>query len=279
MDALLEPSREVVQLSLGSSSPPTTLSGSGTTAGSQLGSPTSLPEAFTAPSSSGGEGSSGGSPSENGNAGGTGSSAALLPQLSTKCSLCHDTFTIPKVLNCLHTFCQPCLEKECTGDKIRCPQCNHDTPLPPGGTAGLPSDYAVSNILETAALEGASLGCTGCKGKESSAVARCFDCANFLCPNCVMAHQFMHCFEGHRVLTLGELQSARDGLRAPQDKPVACLRHRSEALRYFCRSCDLPVCKECALLDHPKVTTLPLNAAARNRSWQVLALAHSHVCP
>ncbi|XP_075545253.1 tripartite motif-containing protein brain tumor isoform X1 [Dermacentor variabilis] len=247
----------LVQLSLGSS-PPTTLSGSGTTAGSQLGSPTSLPEAFTAPSS-GGEGSSGGSPSD----GVTGGNAALA-QLSTKCSLCHDTFTIPKVLNCLHTFCQPCLEKECTGDKVRCPQCNHDTPLPPGGTAGLPSDYAVSNILETAALEGASLGCTGCKGKESSAVARCFDCANFLCPNCVMAHQFMHCFEGHRVLTLGELQSARDGLRAPQDKPVACLRHRSEALRYFCRSCDTPVCKECALLDHPKAMhdLEPLSEAA-----------------
>lgn len=153
----------------------------------------------------------------------------------------------------MHTFCQPCLEKEVAGDKVRCPQCSQDTALPPGGTTGLPSDYAVSNILETAALEGANLGCTGCKGKESSAVARCFDCANFLCPNCVMAHQFMHCFEGHRVLTLGELQSTRDGMRAPQDKPVACLRHRSEALRYFCRTCDLPVCKECALLDHPKV--------------------------
>ncbi|KAH8026875.1 hypothetical protein HPB51_026210 [Rhipicephalus microplus] len=290
-DLALPPTSQV-QLSLGSS-PPTTLSGSGTTAGSQLGSPTSLPEAFTAPSS-GGEGSSGGSPSD----GGSGGSAAL-PQLSTKCSLCHDTFTIPKVLNCLHTFCQPCLEKECTGDKVRCPQCNHDTPLPPGGTAGLPSDYAVSNILETAALEGASLGCTGCKeaqslnirlngpliknrakqhafglaiefeGKESSAVARCFDCANFLCPNCVMAHQFMHCFEGHRVLTLGELQSARDGLRAPQDKPVACLRHRSEALRYFCRSCDTPVCKECALLDHPKPALVLLKAATH----QVIASA------
>ena len=36
-------------------------------------------------------------------------------------------------------------------------------------------------------LEGAY--CTGCKSRESSAVARCFDCSNFLCANCVMAHQ------------------------------------------------------------------------------------------
>jgi tripartite motif-containing protein 2/3 len=50
-------------------------------------------------------------------------------------------------------------------------------------------------------------GCTGCKSRESSAVARCFDCSNFLCANCVMAHQFMHCFEGHHVTTLGEITS------------------------------------------------------------------------
>ena len=44
--------------------------------------------------------------------------------------------------------------------------------------------------------------CQGCKSKEHSAVARCHDCSHFLCPNCVMAHQFMHCFEGHRVVAL-----------------------------------------------------------------------------
>lgn len=46
-------------------------------------------------------------------------------------------------------------------------------------------------------------GCTGCKSPGSTAVARCLDCANFLCSNCVMAHQFMHCFEGHRVVNFG----------------------------------------------------------------------------
>lgn len=44
--------------------------------------------------------------------------------------------------------------------------------------------------------------CTGCKSKQSSAVAHCVDCTNLLCSNCVMAHQFMHCFEGHRVVDI-----------------------------------------------------------------------------
>jgi tripartite motif-containing protein 2/3 len=70
--------------------------------------------------------------------------------------------------------------------------------------AGLLADYGVSTCSDPG-LDMA--GCTGCKSKESSAVARCFDCNNFLCANCVMAHQFMHCFEGHHVTTLGEITS------------------------------------------------------------------------
>ena len=31
--------------------------------------------------------------------------------LNTKCGVCNETYTIPKVLPCFHTFCQPCLEK------------------------------------------------------------------------------------------------------------------------------------------------------------------------
>lgn len=58
------------------------------------------------------------------------------------------------------------------------------------------------SVNSTTFCSASKVGCTGCKSNESGAVARCYDCANFLCPNCVMAHQFMHCFEGHRVLNL-----------------------------------------------------------------------------
>ncbi|KOC62878.1 B-box type zinc finger protein ncl-1 [Habropoda laboriosa] len=111
--------------------------------------------------------------------------------------------------------------------------------------------------------------CTGCKSTESDAVARCFDCANFLCPNCVMAHQFMHCFEGHRVLNLGDskletVTSNSSNTEIPKnnliinssgnsngEKVPYCPRHKQELLKYFCRSCTSLVCKECAITDHP----------------------------
>ena len=31
--------------------------------------------------------------------------------LNTKCSQCNEIYSIPKVLDCFHSFCQPCLEK------------------------------------------------------------------------------------------------------------------------------------------------------------------------
>jgi len=47
--------------------------------------------------------------------------------------------------------------------------------------------------------------CTSCMTKDSGAVARCFDCNNFLCANCVMAHQFILRYEGHHIVILGEI--------------------------------------------------------------------------
>jgi hypothetical protein len=47
-------------------------------------------------------------------------------------------------------------------------------------------------------IEDSQIVCTSCKAKEH-AEARCQDCANFLCPNCIIAHQFMRCFENHKV--------------------------------------------------------------------------------
>lgn len=96
---------------------------------------------------------------------------------------------------------------------------------------------------------GRGVRCTGCKSTESDAVARCFDCANFLCPNCVMAHQFMHCFEGHRVLNLAE--SKMDSNLIISEKTLYCPRHKTDLLKFFCRTCSVPVCKECTLTDHP----------------------------
>ncbi len=60
------------------------------------------------------------------------------------------------------------------------------------------------NLLDMLAIEQMQLDCTSCKTEEK-AVARCSDCAEFLCPSCVTAHQHMRCFESHSVVKFDDI--------------------------------------------------------------------------
>lgn len=159
------------------------------------------------------------------------------------CQQCRELVLEPKLLSCFHTFCNTCLEK----NKLVCPRC---------------SSESIEGILNSLLFNSdtsdfsTAVYCTGCKHKKLDAVARCVDCANFLCSNCVMAHQFMHCFEGHRVVNLPEVkEESKNGLIpngniSNSEKGMICPRHKSELLKYYCRTCSVPICKECNM-DHP----------------------------
>ena len=131
------------------------------------------------------------------------------------CQICGDKLELPRVLSCLHVFCSKCLEKmveqdtpndstnqdsakQCIlGGEITCPECKQVTRVD-RGIESLQEDYVLANMIDMVAIEERQIICTSCKAKEK-AVARCSDCANFLCPNCVTAHQYMLCFENHKV--------------------------------------------------------------------------------
>ncbi|ESP03686.1 hypothetical protein LOTGIDRAFT_91879, partial [Lottia gigantea] len=171
-----------------------------------------------------------------------------------QCPICSKKLTEPKILTCLHVFCEACLEellKENSDEgvqphKIKCPQCEQETQVPMNGVSDLQTEHVISDILDVCGAE--NIICTSCKAKEK-AVARCYDCANFLCPNCVTAHRFMRCFDNHKVLTLDELGvQGSDGVSI--HKPIYCTVHPSENLKYFCHSCETAICSECMVSDH-----------------------------
>ena len=132
------------------------------------------------------------------------------------CRICDEKYKQPRILSCLHVFCTPCLEKQledgdADGDHdsiaegtgiqkgtLKCTLCKQMTALTSKGVEDLPLDSVMVNILDMAAMNDPQIVCTSCKAKEK-AVARCNDCASFLCPNCVTAHQYMRCFENHKV--------------------------------------------------------------------------------
>lgn len=55
----------------------------------------------------------------------------------------------------------------------------------------------------------------------------------------------MRCFEEHQVIVL----EANTG-SVTIHKPLYCSVHATEILKYFCYSCETPVCNECLIVDH-----------------------------
>ncbi|CAK9291579.1 unnamed protein product [Gordionus sp. m RMFG-2023] len=77
------------------------------------------------------------------------------------------------------------------------------------------------NMIEEKSNEQHSIYCTSCKivlslmlhgDQDKVAVGRCVDCGAYLCPACVRAHQYMRCFENHRVMMFAEIRAALNRL-------------------------------------------------------------------
>ncbi|CAK1551848.1 unnamed protein product [Leptosia nina] len=171
------------------------------------------------------------------------------------CKICDNKLCSPRVLSCLHVFCEACIDKLMVneaGDSLKfdlaveCPLCKQETKIPVGGAASLPSDYVITNILDVSSMD-QSVVCTCCKSKEP-AVARCTDCSHFLCSNCNSAHEFMRCFENHRVVPFDALRSSKE--KSAVHKPIFCSRHVGESLKLYCCDCEVGACTECLTIDH-----------------------------
>ena len=71
------------------------------------------------------------------------------------CSICLETYTDPKLLQCLHVYCQKCLVKLVVRDQqgqlsLSCPICRQATPVPANGVAGLQPAFHINRLLELA---------------------------------------------------------------------------------------------------------------------------------
>ena len=175
------------------------------------------------------------------------------------CSICLDTFTDPKTITCLHTFCCECLKKHALisqrNGKFRCPECQAEIDLPEANRFDkLPTSFHHNGLLSVLAIrqsgKGNDISCGLCK-KKSAEISYCFECAKFMCSDCVNAHQlFSHFTEGHKVTPVKQFQ--------PQDYEALMKRrsfcslqyHEREITRFFCHKCKLCVCHVCIATDH-----------------------------
>ena len=195
------------------------------------------------------------------------------------CSICLDTFTDPKTITCLHTFCFECIKKHALisqrNGKFRCPECQAEVDLPEANRFDkLPTSFHHNGLLSVLAIrqsgKGNDISCGVCK-KKSAEISYCFECAKFMCSDCVNAHQlFTNLTEGHKVTPVKQFQ--------PQDyealikRQSFCSRqyHEREVTRFFCLKCQICVCQICIVTDHKSHDVEPLEKAADGEKANIL---------
>lgn len=97
-----------------------------------------------------------GEPPGSGGGGGSGgaeaSASSAFPYEEYECKICYNYFDLdrraPKILECLHTFCEECLNtlhlREERPWRISCPVCRHRTPVPDYRIQNLPNNTKVT---------------------------------------------------------------------------------------------------------------------------------------
>ena len=126
------------------------------------------------------------------------------------------------------------------------------------------------------------LECDSCaEHHETSFVTvRCMDCAENLCSLCELSHRRQKKTKRHQLidvmptpvraekLLIQPRSSSTNGnaspnvsanrkrgqnhvtSKVPPPRQISCNSHPEEELKLFCMSCDVPVCRDCVVLDH-----------------------------
>ena len=199
------------------------------------------------------------------------------------CSICFDTYTKPKTIACLHTFCCECLERHALTSQKQgfypCPECQAQIGIPEGNRFDdLPSSFLHNSLLSLLAVrrsgEGNEISCSTCQ-KKSAEINYCFDCEKFMCPDCVKAHEVFRetMFEGHKVTPVQQFQAADYEALLKRQSFCSENYHKKDAIRFFCVDCQRCVCQVCIATDHKSHDVVPLEKAADDEKVNIIARA------
>ncbi|XP_053105390.1 E3 ubiquitin-protein ligase TRIM56-like [Hemicordylus capensis] len=193
------------------------------------------------------------------------------------CKICYDLYVVPKILPCLHSYCQRCLEPLVGNGTLQCPECRLQAEVP-AGVASLKTNFFINSLLELFQMKhNKDLECMICSNAERivAATSRCLDCKDFLCQTCSYGHCCSRLTLHHKVVNLEEFLAGHYDTEARFLQELCCQDHPQEALRFFCDSCSVSICRDCRMLDHFEHKVVSMASAAQRERPSVEQLIKS----
>lgn len=184
----------------------------------------------------------------------------------TICSICDQTFTSPKYLPCLHTFCEHCLQEWLESQLGKghcgpipvflCPICRAETRLPSKATTStrsewastFPSNIMIISLINKTRIKGQNKSCDFCNEmkKDQPATMWCVQCSEAYCDDCTEVHRVMKATRKHRLIGLEEVISDLKCIAIDE----VCYEHIEEVLTLFCVDHNQACCTVCAVTLH-----------------------------
>ncbi|KAK1168076.1 tripartite motif-containing protein 3-like isoform X1 [Acipenser oxyrinchus oxyrinchus] len=169
------------------------------------------------------------------------SSSPVVRQIDKQflvCSICLDHYHNPKVLPCLHTFCEKCLQNYIPPQSLTlsCPVCRQTSILPEKGVAALQNNFFITNLMEVLQRDPECARPEACSVLESvsaAAAGKPLCCPNhegkvmeFYCESCETA-MCLECTEGeHREHVTVPLRDVLEQHKAALKNQLDAIRNR-----------------------------------------------------
>jgi len=146
-----------------------------------------------------------------------------------------------------------------------------------GDLNALPTNFKINRLLDVLAIKECNTSgvkCGNCD-KRSERSSYCFQCCSYWCDDCISLHNGIKANKEHYALALKDFQD-RD-FENILKRPVYCERegHGKEELKFFCKSCEVPICYICIATLHEGHAKILLDEAANERKLLVNSVIDS----
>ncbi|XP_071127407.1 E3 ubiquitin-protein ligase Midline-1-like [Mytilus edulis] len=181
-------------------------------------------------------------------------------KLKFKCPVCLEVLKSPKILPCLHSFCQQCIHeiilatvqnKEPKPTQFTCPIC-HTVVKPRDPTVDIEKWASIlqdNHVVGTAERQ----ECHTCKHHSETSVANfwCKDCNEAFCEKCNGMHSWVKLTSSHNVIPIEDAKFFDSGfdLEVISEK---CSLHPSNIVEAFCTDHEELCCVFCLTSSHRK---------------------------
>lgn len=224
--------------------------------------------------------------------------AELVESNFLKCSSCCHDYQSPRLLPCLHSLCEECIQKlprqtsSIADDqkssenlpngnvieRFSCPVCVSSISLPEGGGGTFQSNAFLQDLCQLYKYKhDKDRKCDYCTfaGKTVDAVSLCLNCHDDMCSDCQEAHHKTKITRNHQVVPYEQIRNGLYDQDIREHQSLKCEKHENNSLTSFCTDCEALLCPKCQTPEHGGHNVVDLDNALPKYSKQIKGLISS----